>query len=273
MNSKNTPLILSVVGLTALSLSASAQVTLSGGQLAPSPGGVTYNAYNQTAGGYGGNSASAAYDGGANLSMLNFPGTGGNSYWASVNVPNGYDGVSLGTLDSFMASGSTFDLKSLSGSYPNEVFGSVMISAYWVVTLNVPGGGTVTYSSGADGVLGANTFDQPPYPGWTAATTGASPPVPTPQDYYTGSGPYGSLGANQQLNPNDIATWASLAGTEGTWTVASVGVEIGNWSEVYPTDAEIDSFTLGVPDGGSTLSLLGICFGALAGLRRRLARG
>jgi hypothetical protein len=271
MKTKKTAIFLGMAGLVSLSLCASAQVTLSGTQLA----GLTYDAYNQTPT-YNGTSASAAYSSGViDLSALYFPGTGGNQYWANVTVPNGYDGVSLGTLNNFISSGSTFDLQSLSGSYQNQIFGNNMISAYWNVTLNIPaidGGGTVTYSSAADGVLGANTFDQP-----SSLTLPAG--VPSPLDYYTGSGPYTSLGANEQINPNNIDTWADLASTEGTWTVASVGVEIGNWSEVYSTDANIDSFTLGgdadpggVPDAGSTLPLLGVGFGALACLRWRLYR-
>jgi hypothetical protein len=266
MITKKVPLVLAAVGLTALSWPASAQVTVSGTELQ----GLTYDAYNQTPT-YNSTSAYAQYDSGAvDIGELYYPGTGGNQYWASVTVPNGYDGVSLGTLNSFIASGSTFDLRSLTGSYANKIYGNVMISAYWNVTLNIPGGGTVTYSSAADGVLGANTFDQP-----SSGNPGGGG-VPSPLDYFTGGGPYTSLGPTDQLNPNNTDPWSFVAAAEGTWTVASVGVEIGNWSELYNLDADIDSFTLpgtaGVPDSASTLSLLGICFGAMAGLRRRFHR-
>jgi hypothetical protein len=270
MKSKKIPFILYLAGATTLAFSASAQVTLSGTELAPSPG-VTYEAYNQSPGGFGAVPATATFSSGVvDLSELTYPGTGGLSYWASVTVANGFDGVSLGTLNSFISSGSTFDLHSLTGSFANGNFGNNIISAYWVVTLDDPHGGTATYTSAADGVLGANTFDQ-----LTSGNPGGST-TPSPLDYYTGTGLDGSLAAGQQINPNNVDTWADLAATEGTWTVASVGVEIGNWSELYPLDADIDSFTLGgsagVPDTASTLSLLGICFGAMAGMRRRLHR-
>jgi hypothetical protein len=266
---KKTTFVLAMAGLTALSLSASAQVTLTGTELND----LTYNAYNQTPT-YNSTSAYAQFDGGgANLSELYYPGSAADQYWATVTVPNGRDGVSLGTLNSFISSGSTFDLKSLTGMYALGNDFNQIISPYWVVTLNIPaidGGGTVSYSSAADGVLGANTFDQ-----LTSGNPGTGG-EPSPLDYFTGSGPYNSLGSSQQLNANSIATWASLAATEGTWSVASVAVELGNWPEQYSLDAEIDSFNLpgdpSVPDAASTLSLLGICFGAMAGLRRRLNR-
>jgi hypothetical protein len=63
----------------------------------------------------------------------------------------------------------------------------------------------------------------------------------------------------------------------GLSTVAWAGVEIGNWdngTSVIPASASFDSFTVtsgaSVPDGGTTLLLLGLAVAGLAGLRRKL---
>lgn len=61
--------------------------------------------------------------------------------------------------------------------------------------------------------------------------------------------------------------------TLGNWTVESVGVQIGGYGDYSGamTD-DISSITVGnpsVPDAATTLPLLGVCVGALAGLRRK----
>jgi len=254
MDLKKTTLVLSVAGFTALSLSVSAQVTLSGSQL----GGLDYTTSGDS---FNGVFPSAQYvatpPGYADLTT---PDGNNAPSWALVSVPNGYDGVQLGTLSSLDTAGAAgevgFDLSKMTGVNGN--------SAFWVVTLldpttHVP---VELISIGADpqkpgGVplIGENYFNQ-------ADSTMA----------YTSP----ELGNVQAL-------WSVVEGyTEdgtklGTWDVQSVGVEIGIWNTTAAGEAQIDSFTLpgdpgGVPDGASTLSLLGIVFGGLAGLRRRLAR-
>jgi hypothetical protein len=258
MRNKNVPVILSAVGLTALSLSASAQVTLSDGQLQGLDYTTSGNAFN-------GVFPSAQYvPTGPTTGYADLTSPDGNNgpTWAMVSVPNGYDGVQLGTLASLDAAGAAgqvgFDLSKLTGLGGN--------SAFWEITLTDPTTGTpfTLVSIGAD----------PDKPGG----------VPFIGENYYNEGNSMMAYTSPQLG-NVQALWSVVEGYTpdgsgtpdlGTWDVQSVGVEIGIWGSTAAGEAQIDSFTLpgtyNAPDAGSTLSLLGICFGALAGLHRRLNR-
>jgi hypothetical protein len=89
-------------------------------------------------------------------------------------------------------------------------------------------------------------------------------------DYSAAIGTWGmTLSALDALSYN--------GGNIGDMTVDWAGVEIGNWdngTSVVPASASFDSFTVtsgaSVPDGGTTLLLLGLAVAGLAGLRRKL---
>jgi hypothetical protein len=75
----------------------------------------------------------------------------------------------------------------------------------------------------------------------------------------------------------DLSIDPNSGSAYGLSTVAWAGVEIGNWDNgknVIPASASFDSFTVtpeaSVPDGGTTLLLLGLAVAGLAGLRRKL---
>ena len=264
---KKIAFIASAIGLITLSCSAT-EITLQGSQLQPSSG-VTYS----TSGGLSpvGNppvpvlptatfqSASGGY-----ADLYTPDGTANGLDYAMVSVKNGFDGVSLGNLNSLLTAGAaglvSFNLLNMpiySGQVP-----------FWQVTLIDPNSGTpmtfYTFNATPDKVsaapapsyiLGANYFNM---------------------NQSGGAGDGSTSGNNDALGYNNTA-WQTIAGNSfdgskiGTWAVSSVGVGLGGTKEVAAEEAWIGGFTLpgsGVPDATSTLPLLGVCFGAMAGVHR-----
>jgi len=265
-NMRTAAFIACATGMMSWSCFAS-EITLSGTDLNGS--GVTYSTVGS---GWNGHVNSAAYvstgptTGYANLLTADGP----NGDYATVTVQNGYEGVSLGTLSSLIAAGAAGDVSFNLIGVPIDS-GQV---PFWQVTLSDPNSGKtitlVTINAAPDEV--------------------SSPPLGSPK-YILGPN-YFNQGDSTQANNspqlgNVAALWSVVAGylddgsQLGTWNVDSVGVEIGGWYTQAPMDAEIGSFTLpgdntsaanSAPDAASTLPLLGIGLGALAGLRRRLHR-
>jgi hypothetical protein len=266
MNTKSTTCIASVIAAIFLSWPASAQtVTLTGSQLAPSsgvayqvPGAGASAGYVSTGGGYANLTSPDNVSGGA----AQFNDT------AMVVVNNGFDGISLGTLNNLLAQGAaghvSFYLSSMTQADSEQ--------AYWNVLLVDPNNSANTLlvnafsdrTSGGAGILGANPFNQ-----------GVAGNSSVDASISLSSG--GVLGGLFTFG----STWSTVAAvsddgnTLGKWNVASVSIDVGGWDSSLSENAQISSITLpdGVPDANSTLPLLGICFGALAGLRRRLHRG
>ena len=264
---------LSIIGgivLASLSWSASAQVTFNGsnGELS----GLT-----PTVGSTGGNSLPTYNTPNANAWTLvsgDNVGGGGLAQFqdeASILIPNGYGGASLGTLSSLLTQGAAgnvyFDLKSMtpangSTSSPQDQY------AYWDVKLTDPDNPSayvLIANAYSDNTLGKNPFNQ-------GAAGNSS--VDVSAYVLNGASYVGEAGA----------TWATVAAqtpvggdpTLANWNVADLSISVGGWDTGYTQTGVIDSVTVpgtaGVPDGASTLSLLGLGFGAMAGLRRRLHR-
>jgi hypothetical protein len=267
---KKIAFLASAIGLITLSCSAT-EITLQGSQLQSSSG-VTYS----TSGGVSpvGNpqvfvlptatyqSASGGY-----ADLYTPDGTINGPDVAMVSVKNGFDGVSLGNLNSLLTAGAaglvSFDLLNMpiySGQVP-----------FWQVTVIDPNSGTpMTFY----------TFNATP------DKTNATPAYITGANYFnmnqSGVNGNGSTsGNNNALGFNNTA-WSTIAGDSfdgskiGTWAVASVGVALGGTLTTAQEEAQIGGFTLpglvAAPDATSTLSLLGVCFGAMAGMRRYLHR-
>lgn len=250
----------------AVSVSSASADTISGAELQSL-------SYTTSGAAFNGNSPTSAYvPSGGGYANLYTPDGNISTDLAAVSVNNGFNGISLGTLNTFIAAGAagqvSFDLLSVpiaSGQAP-----------FWQITLADPKNSSMTMTfdtinaapdkSGGQPIIGANYFNLSGYSSTMATTS-------------TGQG-------------NIPFLWSTIASTVsedgsllGTWQVSSVGVEIGGWNTTAPLDVEIDSITLpagssgsgggasSIPDATSTLPLLGIGLGALAALRRSLRRG
>ena len=95
----------------------------------------------------------------------------------------------------------------------------------------------------------------------------------------TGGNAVGIAGHDGELFvPQGYVSGAALSGTStyAGATLLSLGVNPGTYTWTWGTGVHADSFTLqigaaGVPDGGSTVSLLGCALLGLAALRRKLS--
>jgi MYXO-CTERM domain-containing protein len=150
---------------------------------------------------------------------------------------------SLGTLNNFSANYDLFGTPTPDGFEP-----------YFLTYLYAPGGGYIgVISDGGpdlDGSSGIHVI-------YDFADT------PLSSDTYSGD----------TLSQLDSTTYGTT--TFGQLPVYETIVEIGDWniSDSISANADIESITVAsAPDAASTLPLLAIGFGALAGLRRRLNR-
>lgn len=250
---------MSLIVLATLSWSASGQETLTGTELQgltyanPGGGPGTHSEYVPGTPGYANlyspdNVVSGLPGSAAAANMFNDTGT--------LLIPNGYLG-SFGNLNNILAQGAagnvSFDLASMTPG--NE-------SAYWDVVLVDPNNSafTITINAYSDNKLGANPFN-------SGESVDASTSL-------TSTGVAGTL-----FPFGD--SWTTVAGLVedgnplGDWNVADLSISVGAWDTGDDQDGHIDAITLPggpIPDAASTLSLLGICFGALAGLRLRMRR-
>jgi len=172
--------------------------------------------------------------------QLTTPDAGLNGDAPGVKVKAGNVGLpSLGALDTFSAS---YDLSSSSGGAGNQ--------PYFVTYLNAPGGGYVGVISFGGPDLNSSSDIHVIYSG------------ATPSGDYWGD----------TLSQLDSESYDGT--TFGQLPVYETIVEIGDWNidDSIGATANIDSITVSTPDAASTMSLLGVSFLALAGLRRRLNR-
>jgi hypothetical protein len=182
----------------------------------------------------------------------------------TLNIPNGYLGASsFGNLNNILAQGAagnvSFDLSSMTsgGATPANQY------AYWDVVLTDPSNPafTITINSFSDNQLGKNGFN-------VGESVDASTTL-TSTDVANSLVPFGT-------------SWATVAGLSedgtplGDWSVADLSISVGGWDSGENQDGHIDAITVPggdpVPDAASTLTLLGVCFGTLAGLRRHMPR-
>jgi hypothetical protein len=99
-----------------------------------------------------------------------------------------------------------------------------------------------------------------------------------PRDADSGSGDrVGIVGSSVLIVPDNYVSGTALSdsSTYLNATFASLGVDPGTYVWTWGTGENADSFTLqigpaGVPDGGSTVSLLGLASLGLVALRRKL---
>jgi hypothetical protein len=196
-----------VVMTGAVSL-AQAEVVLTGSLLAD----LTYNPSALSSG------ATAGYSGGN--AVLTNPDTNGGFFDTSeVLVPNGYDGVSLGTLNTLLSAGTagnvSFDLLSGTPVNPGNNY------AYWDVVLQNPSNSSQTIV-------------------WNAYGINATGPNPFNQGLSTNASCNSSGGCVfSAWNPNVTSTY-------GTWNVIDVSIGIGGWANPNGTvaAATIDSISL-----------------------------
>jgi hypothetical protein len=148
-----------LIGLGLVALPAHAQITFSGSDLSTIPLSVPALGVPDT--------GSATY-GGGQITLSS--GDNVNSFFdtAQLDVANGFGGVALGTLSSFLASGSSFDLVSMA---PGDQF------AYWDLVIS---NGTNIYhiNSYSDNTLGANVIDAPSGNGVSCGVTLAGASIP-----------------------------------------------------------------------------------------------
>ena len=168
---------------------------------------------------------------------------------ALVLVTNGYLGVSLGTLNTFLAAGAagdvSFDL--LTGTDPKNNL------AYWDIDLQNPANlsQTIIWNAFGDNHLGANPFNLAGQDSVNVSCSSAGTCV--------------------------FNTWSNITATYGTWDVTGVSIGIGSQNDGAQT-ATIDSITLpgtrtvsdptGTPEP-VTLSLFGAGLLGAAALRSR----
>jgi hypothetical protein len=177
------------------------------------------------------------------LAALSTPDSGVNGGAPTVYVKAANVGLpSLGALNNFSAS---YDL-----------FGTPTgpSAPYWLTYLYAPGGGYIgVISSGGPDLNGSTAihviydFDLDPNSHTTSTYWGDT------------------LSQLDSILYNGTSTFGQMA-------VYETGVEIGDWdngTSVIPASANIESITVSVPDGGSTVLLLGSALTGLAMLRRR----
>ena len=217
---------------------ANATVTLSGSQFS----GLTYEA----------NEAGSTSADVAGIITLTNPDPN-NTFddTALVLVPNGYDGVSLGTLDSLLSQGAagnvTFNL--LTGTDPGNNL------AYWDVLLQNPGNPaqTIDVNAFGDNQLNSNPFNLAGQQSVNASCDGNA----------TGGVSTGCF----------FTTWSpSVTNFFGTWNVLDVSIGIGGQGDGAQT-ATINSITLpGTPSSVPepvTISLFGAGLVGAVVMRRR----
>jgi len=272
MKMKLTALSSSLIVLGGFSVSAFANVTLTGSLLNGS--GVVLTPTGETGGAVTyfstGNPGLGTLAGGGGYIQLKTPdttNTGGSI--STINIENGYDGVSLGTLNSLLTAGAagnvSFDLSYASPDVSNNL-------VYWDVTLVDPNNSATTetinaYSDNTVG-LGANPFNE-----------GQS--VDASTIFGSGPGSFNQGFTGTLWNSSSYAgnTDGGLLPALGTWAVESVSIGIGGWGSKTLQTQDIDSITLpgtltlppAVPDGGSTVSLLGMSLIVLGACWRKFS--
>jgi hypothetical protein len=160
-----------------------------------------------------------------------------------VVVDNGYDGVALGTLDSFVAAGANGDV-----SFNNAAEGGNNGEfAYWAVTLVDPNNSANTFVVNAysDNMMGANPFNQGvPLNSSVLASTSS------PSGQFTFGSPWST-----------VETVTDDGTVIGTWDVSEVAIEVGGWGSDVASSAEITSIklpgTLVVPEPSTWALLIG----------------
>ena len=229
---KQISLMICVAILSTMFVSAG-MVTLTGSQL----GGVNFFVP--------GSGASASYAAGqiTLTSPDNVGGGSGNQFndTAYIIINNGYDGVTLGNLSSFLASGSSFNLASMTsgGLTPATQY------AYWNMFLT-SGANTMQINAYSLNTTGNNNI---------GSTYGATA--------YLLNGVWGDYFAPWSSVITDVVGGTAL----GNWTVSAVSIDVGGWDTGTIQIGVIDSVTLtggAVPDDCSAAILLGIGFAGLA---------
>jgi len=178
--------------------------------------------------------------------------------------------------------------------------------AGYIATVQQVGPNVVATGSGAIDLTGLSFFESGSFPGLIAADTGTIITGPGPngailpanffqgvsgptsfgsgglRDADSGSGDYvgigGSRGSGSVLVPQGYVSGTALSDsmTFNNETFSTLGVIPGTYEWTWGTGLPNQNFTLiiggaGVPDGGSTVSLLGCALLGLAALRRKLS--
>jgi hypothetical protein len=184
-----------------------------------------------------GDTGSATYSSGSGGQITLTSGDSVASYYdtAQILITNGFDGAVLGTVNSFYSSGASFNVVSYTGSN----------SAYWDMTIS-NGVNTYMVNFFGDNTTGANVV-----------------------------GNSFGITSSPQLG-NLFESMATFESTYGTYNVLNVTIDEGGWDTGTETSV-INSITLPgtydpprVPDGGSTVSLLGMGLIVMGALWRKL---
>jgi hypothetical protein len=186
------------------------------------------------------------------------PNTGGNGI------------IATGWLVGSLVSGSTTVYDITSGSITFSANSSWYAGETGTLFAN-PNGATGAYN--IVDINGGELYDDLVYASVTCSTPTSCTVAPAlnPQginqylDYAQGSGqnPGGLLFSVNA--PGDTLLWSGNNGGNGTGY--SFAGNFGNNGVIAPADT---TFTMTVPDGGTTLALLGLAIAGLAGLRRKL---
>ena len=214
---------LAVALLTMGASNAGANVTITGSQLS----GCTYivsgagatSQYVSTGGGYAYITSPDNVGGGSFAQIEDF---------ASVVVPNGYEGVSLGTLNSLLAQGIANNVI----FYNANQGGNNGHFAYWYVLLSNPTNPSDTLQINADSneMAGTNPFNQGMVSNSSIYATATLPGG-------TSIFPFKSLWSS-------VVTVVYDGVALGNWNVTGVGVAVGGEGSGITSTAQISSFTL-----------------------------